>query len=247
MEIYDNFFYEISTGDFSVTIRDISKDKYKATVVKRAVKSIQEAIIEGLPEDATVLESVLDWRLVSEADLAASESPEGILVSQGTAEWVINRRSIPAGIYQVKFNASITVAGPESPQTLTAFDFGFIRVVIAPLRAIIDGGSSVRWGTTDTVTVDGSLSYDADLGPGNHTGLIFTWSCRDSVKNSSMSHDCFGAFLGGNAIAVSINPSVLLIGKTYVLRLNVSKDERSAATEMLFEIADGEMPQVTLR
>lgn len=240
--------YEKSTGDFSVTIRDISKDKYRATVVKRAVKSIHEAIIEGLPEDATVLESVLDWRLVSEADLAASESPEGILVSQGTAEWVINRRSIPAGIYQVKFNASITVGGPGSPQTLTAFDFGFIRVVTAPVRAIIDGGSSVRWGTTETVTVDGSLSYDADLGPGNHTGLIFTWSCRDSAENSSMSNDCFGAFLaGGNAIVVNIDPSVLSIGKTYVLRLNVSKDERSAATEMLFEIADGEMPQVTLR
>ena len=185
---------------------------------------------------------------MSEAELEASESPEGILVSQGTAEWVINRRSIPAGIYQVKFNASITVGGPGSLQKLTGFDFGFIRVVTAPVRAIIDGGSSVLWGTTDTVTVDGSLSYDADLGPGNHTGLIFTWSCRDPVENSSMSNDCFGAFLaGGNAIAVSIDPSVLSIRKTYVLRLNVSKDERSAATEMLFQVADGEVPQVTLR
>ena len=101
-----------------MTIRNISKDKYHATPVNRSVKSVQEAVIQGLNEDLTVLKSTFEWSVVSEMELAASESALGTLVSQGTTEWTINRRSIPAGIYQVKFNASITVGDQESPRML---------------------------------------------------------------------------------------------------------------------------------
>ena len=234
------------TGDFFVAIRNISRDKYRATLVKRSAKSVQEAIIDGLPDDVSVLESMLEWRIVSEMELASSELVEGALVSQGTAEWSINRRSIPAGIYQVIFNASFMVGDPEFPQTLKAFDYGFIEVITAPVRAIIDGGSSVRWGPKEIVTADGSLSYDVDIGPGNHSGLNFAWSCLDS--NASLSSDCFGSFVGGgNSISTIIDPGLLEVGNTYVLRLTVFKDERNASAEMSFEIAVGEIPQVTLR
>ena len=232
-----------------MSIRNISKDKYHATGIKRAVKSVQEALIEGLPEGVTVLNSVLEWRLVSEAELAASESAEGTLVSQGTAEWIINRRSIAVGIYQVKFTASITIGDPSSPRTLKAFDYGFVESIAGPVRAIIDGGSSVRWGSAETVTVDGSLSYDGDIGPGTHTGLNFTWSCADPAINTSISSDCFGAFASGNvnATAININTTHLTVGKTYTLRLTITKEKRSTFAEMSIEIAAGEIPQVTLR
>ena len=239
----------ISTGDFSVSIRNVSKDKYSATLVKRSIKSTQAAVIEGLPVGATVLESVLEWRLVSEAELETSDTAEGTIVSQGTAEWIINKRSIPAGIYQVKFTASIKVGDPSSPVTLNAFDYGFIKSVAGPLRAVIDGGSSVRWGSTESVAVDGALSYDADIGPGTHTGVTFNWSCADSVDNNSMSYDCFGAFSkpNDNDATVTVDTTKLMVGNTYVLRLTVTKDERLSFAEMSFEIAAGDIPQVTLR
>ena len=233
-----------------MTIRNISKDKYHATSVERSVKTVQEAIIDGLTDDVTVLTSTLEWRIVSESELAASESAEGTLVSQGTAEWTIYRRSIPAGIYQVKFNALFTVGDPALPRTLKAFDYGFIKSIAAPVRAIIDGGSSVRWGSKEIVTVDGSLSYDGDIGPGSHTGLNFTWSCLHSEGNASMSNDCFGSFVGqenSSSTGISIDPSQLEVKKTYVLRLTVSKNDRSSFAEMSFEIAAGEVPKVTLR
>ena len=47
--------------------------------------------------------------------------------------------------------------------------------------------------------------------------------------------------------AISIDPSRPDIGNTYILRLNVTKDERSSVAEMSFEIAAGEIPQVILR
>ena len=130
---------------------------------------------------------------------------------------------------------------------LNAFDYGFIEVIVAPVRAIIDGGSSIRWGSKNIVTVDGSLSYDADIGPGEHTGLNFTWTCRN---DTNVSNTCFGSFHGeGNVSStiIRIDPSGLEINKTYSLRLTVSKDMRSSFAEMSFAITAGEVPQVTLR
>lgn len=233
-----------------MTIRNISKDKYHATVVLRSAKSVQEAIIQGLHSEAAVLSSNLEWRIISEAELAASEPSKGTLVSKGTTEWTIARRSIPAGIYQVKFTASYTIGDSEFPQMLTAFDFGFIELIPAPIRAIIDGGSSVRWGSKEIVTVDGSLSYDGDIGPGNHTGLKFAWSCFDVDDNVTASDDCFKSFVGDvNNMSgiITIDPGKLDANKSYVLRLTVSKDVRTSFAEMSFEIAAGEIPQVALR
>ena len=229
-----------------MAIENISKDKYQASPVKRSLKSVLAAMVGPLP--GQVLEKVLEWRLVSEIEMAASGSVEGSLVSQGTTEWTINRRSIPAGIYQVKFTASYTVGDVVFSQTLTSFDYGFIEVIAAPIKAIIEGGSSSRWGTTEIVMVNGSLSYDGDIGPGSYTELTFAWSCLVSGDNVSDSHDCFGSFVGQIATStISIDTSKLEIGKTYVLKLVASKDDRTSSVEMSFEVAAGEVPKVSLR
>ena len=231
-----------------MTIRNISRDKYYATPVHRSVKYVLEASIGGLPTGGSTLETILEWRILSEAELAASESSDGTLMSQSTAEWIIKKRSVSAGIHQVKFTASVTVGNPSAPRMLQAFDYGFIESIPGPLRAIIDGGTSVRWGSAENVTVDGSLSYDGDIGPGTHSRVNFVWSCTD-IANSSMSYDCFGAFVfdNVNATTMKIATSQLVIGKSYVLELEVSKDTRRASTKMSFEIAAGQVPQVTLR
>lgn len=229
-----------------MAIENISKDKYQASPIKRSLKSVLTAMVGHLPGE--VLEKVLEWRLVSEMELATSDSAEGTLVSQGTTEWTINRRSIPSGIYQVKFTASYTIGDPVFSQTLTAFDYGFIEVIAAPIQAIIEGGSSSLWGSTEIAIVNGSLSYDGDIGPGSYTELSFAWSCLVPGDNVSVSNDCFGSFVGQIASSIiSIDTSKLELGKTYVLKLVASKDERTSSAEMSFEVAAGEIPQVSLR
>lgn len=229
-----------------MAIENISKDKYQASPIKRSLKSVLTAMVGHLPGE--VLEKVLEWRLVSEMELATSDSAEGTLVSQGTTEWTIDRRSIPSGIYQVKFTASYTIGDPVFSQTLTAFDYGFIEVTAAPIQAIIEGGSSSLWGSTEIAIVNGSLSYDGDIGPGSYTELSFAWSCLVPGDNVSVSNDCFGSFVGQIASSIiSIDTSKLELGKTYVLKLVASKDERTSSAEMSFEVAAGEIPQVSLR
>lgn len=228
-------------------IRNISKDKYHATPVERSTKRLHKAVIEGLPDGVIVLESVVEWRLVSEMELMSSKLAEGALVSQGTDEWTINRRSIPVGIYQVKFTASLAIHDFAFPRHLSAFDYGFIEITAAPIRVIIDGGSKVRWGSNENVTVNGSLSYDRNIGPGHFTGLNFTWSCRDAATVESV--ECFHLLVveANVTSSVDIETSQLEVGKTYVLRLTVTKDERSSFAEMSFELVDGKMPHVFLR
>ena len=92
-----------------MSIRNISKDKYQATPVKRSAKSVLSAKIEGL-ENFNVLESVVEWRL------GASQTALGPLISLGTNEWTINRRLIPAGIYQVKFTAAYKGTNFDLPE-----------------------------------------------------------------------------------------------------------------------------------
>ncbi|XP_078351521.1 polycystin family receptor for egg jelly-like isoform X1 [Oculina patagonica] len=237
-------------GDFPVTIGDMSKDRYHATPVERSTKRLHRANIEGLPEGVIVLESVLEWRLVSKMELLSSA--EGTLVSEGTEEWTINRRSIPVGIYQVKFMALFTIYDSAFPRYLHAFDYDFIEITAAPIRVIIDGGGKVRWGSNENVTVNGSLSYDRNIGPGDPTGLNFTWSCRDSAANASMimeSVECIHSLVEEANVTSSVNirTSQLEAGKTYVLRLTVTKDERSSFAEMSFELVDGKIPHVFLR
>ena len=98
-----------------MSIRNISKDKYQATPVKRSAKSVLSAKIEGL-ENFNVLESVVEWRLVSERKLGASETALRPLISLGTNEWTINSRLIPAGIYQVKFTAAYKGTNFDLPE-----------------------------------------------------------------------------------------------------------------------------------
>lgn len=232
-----------------MTIRNISKDKYIATLVKRSTKRIQDATIDRLPEGVTVLKSVLEWRLLSEIELAFPELAEGALLSHGTNEWTINRRSIPAGIYQVKFTASFTIRDSGFLRNVNAFDFGFIQIVAAPIRVIIDGGSSVRWGSKENVTVNGSLSYDRNIGPGDLTGLNFNWSCHDSAADTSMTNECFHSFdmEVNETSSAKIETSRLEVGKNYVIRLTVSKNERSSFADMSFELVDGKIPHIALR
>ena len=232
-----------------MTLRNISKNKYRATSVERSTKRILEAAIERLPKDVTLLESVVQWRLLNDIELAFSELPDGTLVSYGTNEWTIHRRSIPAGIYHVKFSALFTIRKSGFLRKLNAFDYGFIQIVSAPIRVIIEGGSSVRWGSKENVTVDGTLTYDRDVGPGDLTGLNFTWSCYNSEANTSLTNKCFYSFVveANVTSSANIDTSRLEVGDIYVMRLTVSKNERNSSTEMSFEIVDGKIPHIALR
>ena len=206
--------------------------------------------VKSPPDDLIVLNTTFEWRLKHAEDSDAEET----IVAQGTTWWTINRRSIPIGIYRVYFSASYEtktsfseLSGSSDIEVLEASDYGFIKVIKAPLFAVIYGGTTVRWGSEVTSSVNGSFSYDGDIGFGSNSGLLFSWSCRRSDE-IDFSSDCYSSFTdGANSAVVAIKVARLKVKETYVLRLTVSADGRSSFAQMNIEVESGDLPLVFLR
>lgn len=232
-------------GAILATVQNISKEIDNPTIVDRSVKYEKVATVKSPPDDLIVLHTKFEWRLRQAKVFDGIET----IVAEGTTWWSINRRSIPAGLYLVYFNASYEVEtnGSSDTEVLEASDYGFIKVIKAPLFAVIYGGSTVRWGSQVTSFVNGSFSYDGDIGPGSRRGLQFSWSCRRSDERD-FSSDCYSSFTdGANSPVVTVNAARLQVKETYVLRLTVSADERSSYAQMNVEVEGGDLPLVFLR
>ena len=132
------------------------------------------------------------------------------------------------GLYYFKVTGSIeTVTG-------TVVDsFGYIEVTSTTLVVNVTGDSQASQGFNKILTLNGSHSYDPDVGKGNYTGLNFTWLCRrveetfpDNIASLPVvlplsgfpgSHDlggCYGTGIG------KLRPRT---GVPYVLDLDVDK------------------------
>ncbi|XP_078352356.1 uncharacterized protein LOC144637066 [Oculina patagonica] len=157
-----------NSGGISATIMNISKEINNPTIIDRSVKYEKAVTVKGPPDDVFVLKTKLEWRLEQKNDSSSSQLAEGTVVAQETTLWTINRRSIPVGIYKISINVSYTM---DNNEVLEASDYGFIKVVKAPLVAVIDGGTSVRWGSKVISSVNGSLSYDGDVGVGTLSSM----------------------------------------------------------------------------
>ncbi len=77
------------------------------------------------------------------------------------------------GYYFYKITGSI-----ERHTGTAVSSFGYIEVTSTNLIASISGANQASQGFNTTLTLDGSLSHDPDVGEGDYTGLDFTWLCR---------------------------------------------------------------------
>ena len=110
-----------------MTIRNISRDKYYATPVPRSAKYVLEASIGNLPAGGSTLETVLEWRMLSEAELAASESLDGTLMSQGTTEWIIKKDPYPLVFTRSNLR-------PQSQSVILVLHVYFMLLITVSLR-----------------------------------------------------------------------------------------------------------------
>ncbi|XP_067023241.1 polycystin-1-like protein 2 [Acropora muricata] len=121
------------------------------------------------------------------------------------------------------------------------------------LVAIIDGGVDVVRGLDEHFVLNASLSYDPDVGPGNHTGISFTWHWGTITGNSSnnkvffvtLKHTSidYEEILYGKNVTVNITN----VNKTYVAKLVVAKDHRNATVFQIIRVVKGSPPQVSQR
>ena len=130
------------------------------------------------------------------------------------------------------------------------------------LVAIIDGGAEVIRGLNENKTTNGSLSYDPDVGPGNHSGMNFTWRFGEIKGNYSLEQlsnkdqfigpeNSIIEFIGNevHGLEVTFDPTHLNLSenKIYVVKLEVTKDYRNSSVYQVIRFVKGQPPKMSQR
>ena len=127
------------------------------------------------------------------------------------------------------------------------------------LVAIIFGGNEIFREENEVVVLNGSLSYDPDVGPGNLTDMNFTWFIGYTNENYTGNRSpsmvflrdlnetnvhYFGEDLG---LAIMLNTSSLLGNKSYAIKLVVSKDSRSSSFIQVIHLLQSAPPEISIQ
>ena len=208
---------------------------------------------------------LFEWFLTSYSVNQGGETKikETILLDETGTQWNLPKRVLVYGAYYVDFRAAFTSNPKMFGSTL-----GFFTIEKSPLRAKISGGNTVTRGKGKTITLNGSLSQDPDVEPGNITSMNFTWLCKkrnESFPNLSVpipvvsltpglgqggSGGCFGTGVGrlnSNTAVVNLSTSAMNVGEFYDIKLIVQKDTRYDDFVQEIKIVNGNPPEVTIR
>ncbi|KAL9966015.1 hypothetical protein ACROYT_G024022 [Oculina patagonica] len=127
------------------------------------------------------------------------------------------------------------------------------------LVAIIYGGAEVIRGHNETLTMNASLSYDPDVGRGDHSGMNFAWHYGEIKGNySGLQTTMNNSFTGINqstiryfgkdsGIVITFNTAHMFVNKTYVVKLVVTKDYRSSSVYQVIHLLKGDPPEISQR
>lgn len=96
----------------------------------------------------------------------------------GDTKHTIRGKRYNYGHYFFKVTGTI-----ERHKGTTTSTFGYIEVTSTTLVANISGANQASQDFNKTLSLDGSMSHDPDVGEGDYNGLEFTWLCkRDNEK-----------------------------------------------------------------
>lgn len=194
----------------------------------------------------------------------------GTIASSGFNDWTPSKQHEGFANVVHTLIFYFTVVQQEDNVTKTAYDRGFILMRLPPLVAIISGETEITKGDTQMIVLNGSESFDPHVGPGHQELLMFHWLCRRAGEEFPSEHPleikvvsrplnppkpsrggCFGTGVGrldSNEPLFVLNASVLESSNaTYVFKLIVTKDVRSASDEKLVEVVKGNPPEVSLK
>ena len=149
---------------------------------------------------------------------------------------------------------------------MTGSSLGFFNITKSPLIADISGGNKVTRGKGSIIKLDGSLSRDPDVDPGDLSSMQFIWLCKkrqESFPNVPVASipvitpssgpgigGCFGTGvgkLGSSDAKVDLGTSAMGVGEFYDVKLIVKKDDREDEFLQEIEIVSGDPPQVAIR
>lgn len=150
-----------------ITLQQISRAWSKPRVLKRSESlDISSEINLFCPASRG---TVFQWKIYKTNEITnKSQVLNDTSLNANLPSFRIEKRSLWLGLYRVSF--AVRMADPEL-QEFWSEQSGYVRIVASDLVAKIEGGTSIRRGMGPDVNIDGSSSYDPDVGKDNVTGI----------------------------------------------------------------------------
>lgn len=107
--------------------------------------------------------------------------------------------------------------------------------------------------------MNASLSYDPDVGIGDYSGMNFTWFYGEIAGNytglqtatndsqTGLDESIIRYFGNDSGIEITFNTAPLLLNRTYVVKLVVSKDYRDSSAYQIIQLVKGDPPEIYQR
>ncbi|XP_064613093.1 polycystin-1-like protein 2 [Liolophura sinensis] len=210
---------------------------------------VTKLVSEQFKLKATV--DILCRNLTSEFLWNVTRDGISVQISQpGSTVLSITARQFEPGEYIVGFYTNFR----EQP-LLYLTDTITMSILRSPLSVSVKGGTSKSVGTTQSVTVDAATdSYDPDIPRGSPQGLTFEWTCT-KADDLTMAEEralagslnsCPDCLITGGTGKVTVPPGCLEVNKWHSLRVNVTKDTRSAGAYQILQITPAPTPQLEI-
>lgn len=107
--------------------------------------------------------------------------------------------------------------------------------------------------------MNATLSYDPDVGIGDYSGMNFTWFYGEITGNytglqtatndsqTGLDESIIRYFGNDSGIEITFNTAPLLLNRTYVVKLVVSKDYRDSSAHQIIQLVKGDPPEIYQR
>ena len=239
-----------------------SHNASKATEVARSSSFIVQTkvVLNCSSSQGTTFEWFL-YMVKQDGKYLRDRSP--ILDTKG-AEWNIPQRSLDYGLYLIELRVAMKSFSDSYSSAV-----GFLKVVASELVASISGGTKVTRGANKIITLDASPSEDPDVGPGNHTGMQFTWLCKregehfpkgvldkdlpivyPTPKGSVGRGGCYDTGIGrleSNSVKISMDTGKMRADQLYNVVVVVTKGIRNASFAQVLNLVPGEPPDIAIK
>ncbi|XP_072046523.1 uncharacterized protein [Amphiura filiformis] len=140
---------------------------------------------------------------------------------------------------------TVSVANDTSQQNSASVTFTTVK---SDLVASIQGGDKLDVGVDNgQVTLDGSKSYDPDTG--TRDNLVYAWSCNQVSNNApcqSGDSTQFPTARSASSAILNFDANLMTVNQYYKFTLTVTKDTRSASTDVTIFAKPGAIPEIVL-
>lgn len=210
----------------------------------------------------------LTWILASPSLNSSEGVKSGVVVSKESDEWSVDESHIYLAHALNTLYLSVHVVQGKNQTEEIVYDKGYVKIILLPLVAVILGETEITRGNTQHFILNASTSYDPHECPGNFQSLRFHWLCRKSHEvfpteivanlpiislngSTAASGGCFNSGIGRletTEPVVVLNVSSLADSTgSYVFKIVLSKDARTASDTKTVHVVEGDPPEVSMK